>query len=152
MTDTALSPTLQALFSPTPPEDSLEEELFWVRNELARVQARNELLRYIDALTQAHELDVNMLAFLGHVQRHVCLSGHESYTLRTLAQALGIPPLPLELTQMEATRHAYITSEGKWTGSWRRVILTPAGEHHLKALRRTFQEVLDHTKPLKTGQ
>lgn len=56
MTDTALSPTLQALFSPTPPEDSLEEELFWVRNELARVQARNELLRYIDALQACYHV------------------------------------------------------------------------------------------------
>lgn len=127
---------LQRDYHPDMAADDLHD---WAQDLLTALRERPSAG---DRLASGLNEDAATLLLLGHIERDTCLQGHGSYDPARLSVTLGVDARTLELAQQRAAAQRLTTTEQAWTGSWRRVILTPDGRARLKALRASFGHLL----------
>lgn len=72
-----------------------------------------------------------LLQLLEHVQKHPLLA-NSTYCPREIGARLRVDPVELEMAMIEAEKRDLVALENRWTGGWRRIVLTPAGKEFLE--------------------
>lgn len=78
--------------------------------------------------------DEALRAVLHLVDTRMCLANHGSYIADHIAPELGFDADTIGYAQVKADMEGLTKTEKKWTGSWRRVVLTPKGQKELRRL------------------